>query len=103
MTPITEYLRNGVLPENRAKVIKVKVWAARYLIVNGVLYRRSFSGLYLRCLPKEEVERVIEQVHQGARGMHIGGRTLCHRIVTQGYYWPTMKQESKAFVRKCDV
>ena len=28
---------------------------------------------------------------------------LCHRIVTQGYYWPIMKQESEAFVRKCNV
>ena len=23
--------------------------------------------------------------------------------MTQGYYWPTVKQESKAYVRKCDV
>ena len=42
--------------------------------------------------------------------MHIGGRTLCHRIITkgyqiitQGYYWPTMRQDSQDFVCKCDV
>ena len=45
----------------------------------------------------------MEQVHQGLCRTHIGGQTLCHIIVTQGYYWLTMKQESEAFVRKCDV
>ena len=103
MTPITEYLRNGVLPENQAEAVKVKARATRYLIMNGVLYRGSFSGSYLRWLPREEVKCVVEQVHQGLRGMHIGERTFYHRIVTQGYYLSTMKHESKAFVRKCDV
>ena len=37
------------------------------------------------------------------RSTHIEGQTLCHRIVTQGYYWLTMKQKSKSFMRKCDV
>ena len=46
---------------------------------------------------------LMEQVHLGVCGTHIDGKTLCHRIVTQGYYWPTMKQDSKAFVHKCDV
>ena len=44
--------------------------------MDGVLYRRLFSGPYLRSLPRGEAEKVIEQVHQGVYGMHIGGRTL---------------------------
>ena len=46
MTPIIVFLRNGVLPENRTEAIKVKARAARYSIVNGVLYGCSFSGPY---------------------------------------------------------
>ena len=60
MITIVEYLRNGVLPKNRAEAVKVK---ARDSLMIGVLYQRSFSGPYLRCLPKGEVERVMEQVH----------------------------------------
>ena len=63
MTPIMEYLRNGVLLKNQAKAIKVKARATRYSIMNGVLYQRSFSRSYLRCLPREEVEWVVDQVH----------------------------------------
>ena len=68
-----------------------------------MLYRRLFSGLYLRCLHRGEAKKVIEQVQQGICGTHVGGRTLCHRIITQGYYWPTMRHESQEFVRRCDV
>ena len=85
MIPITEYLMTGALPRNRAEVVKVKARAAQYSILNEELYRRSFSGPYLRCLSINEAERVMEQVHRGLCGMHIEGRTLCHRIVTQGY------------------
>ena len=77
----------------------MKAHATRYSLINGELYWHSFSGSYLRCLPKEEAEPVVEQVHQGVCGTHIGGQTLCHRIVTRGYYCPTMKHESEAFVR----
>ena len=62
MTPITEYLRNGVLLENQAEVVKVKARATRYSLMNGVLYRCSFLGSYLRCLPKEEAKRVLGHV-----------------------------------------
>ena len=86
MTPIIEYLRSGVLLGNRAEAAKVKAQATRYSILNGELYKRSFSGSYLRHLPRKEAEHVMEQVHQGSWEMHIRGRTLCHRIVTQGYY-----------------
>ena len=51
MTPISEYLKNGALLENWAKLVKVKAQASRYSLVNDVLYRRSFSGPYLRCIP----------------------------------------------------
>ena len=103
MTPIAEYLSHGMLHENRAKAVKVKAIATRYSLVDGMLYRHLFLRPYLRCLPREETDKVIVQVHQGVCGMHIKGQKLCHRIITQGYYWPTMRQEYQEFVRKCDV
>ena len=41
--------------------------------MDGMLYRHSFSRSYLRCMPRGEAEKVIEQVHQGIYGTHIGG------------------------------
>ena len=64
---------------------------------------QSFSGPYPRYVPLDEATRIIEQVHGGICGTHIGGHSLCHRIMTQGFYWPTMKPESKLFVKNCDI
>ena len=71
MTPIERYLKNGAFFENRVEVVKVKAQAARYSLMNEVLYRCSFLGLYLRCLPLGETEQVIEQVHEGVWGTYI--------------------------------
>ena len=93
----------GPFPEDRSKAVKVKAQVSRYALVNNILYMQSFYGPYQRCVPPDKANRIIEQVHGGIFGTHIGGRSLCHRIMTQGFYWPTMKRESELFVRRCDI
>nr|CAN67118.1 hypothetical protein VITISV_035158 [Vitis vinifera] len=41
---------------------------------------------------------------QAARNMResFGGRSLAHRAHSQGYYWPTMKKDAAAYVKRCD-
>ena len=103
ISPISNYLRSGALLEERSEAMKVKARAAKYALINGILYRRSFFGPYQRCVPPEEPKRIIELIHGDICGTHIGGQSLCHRIMKQGFYWPTMKQASKLFMRNCDV
>ena len=79
---ISSYLTSGTLPEDRREVVKVKARTARYTLLNGVLYRRSFSGPYQRSMSPDEEKHIIEQIHDGIYGTHIGGHTLRHRIMT---------------------
>ena len=44
----------------------------------------------------------MAKLHEGVCGNHIGGQTLAHRAHSQGYYWPTMKQDAEGYVKKCD-
>ena len=32
----------------------------------------------------------------------MGGRSLSHRDITQGYWWPSMQKEAQEYVKKCD-
>ncbi|XP_060972386.1 uncharacterized protein LOC133038302 [Cannabis sativa] len=50
MTPIIEYLEKDVLPEDKNEARRVKAQAARFSIIRGKLYKRSYSGPYLRCV-----------------------------------------------------
>ena len=50
MTPIFDYPQNNILPQNKAATHKIKITSSRFTIIQGNLYRRSFSGPYLTCV-----------------------------------------------------
>ena len=99
---ILRYLRTGALPEEPKQAHKTRVQAARFTLIGGHLYKRSFTGPYLRCLNHSKALYVIAELHEGVCGNHSGGRSLAHRAHSQGYYWPTMKKDAAAYVKKCD-
>ena len=90
MTPIILYLKDERLPEEKEKARKLRVRSARYVLMDEVLYIRGFSQPYLRCLAPNEVNYVLREVHEGACGNHSGTRSLVHKVVRAGYYWPNM-------------
>ena len=102
MTPIVSYLKEGKLPQERDEARKLRIKSARYVLMDEVLYNRGFSQPYLRCLALDEANYVLREIHEGACGNHSGARTLIHKVVRAGYYWPTIQADAKAYVKVCD-
>ena len=102
MTPIISYLKDGSPPEGKGEARKLKVQLTRYVLLNEVLYKRGFSQPYLRCLLPDEANYVLREVHEEACGNHSGARSLIHKVVRAGYYWPTIQADAKAYVKVCD-
>jgi hypothetical protein len=48
----------------------------------------------LRCLKKADAERVLEELHDGPTGGHFAGETTAHKILREGYYWPTLFRDA---------
>ena len=90
------------MPNEKEAARKVKVRAARFVLIKDILYKRGFSRPYLRCLGNEEADYVMREVHKGICGNHSGSRSLVHKVVRAGYYWPTMQADAKAYVGTCD-
>ena len=88
---IRAYLQTRALLEDPKRAHKIRVQASRFTLIGGDLYRRSFGDPYLRCLIQPKIQYVISELHEGVCGNHLGGRTLAHRVHSQGYYWPTMR------------
>ena len=65
------------------------------------MYKRSFSRPYLLCVHLEASELILEELHKGICRSHIGGRSLSHRAITQGYWWPNMQKKAHEYVKKC--
>ena len=103
MDSIIQYLKEDMLPEEKIEADKIRRNATSYwLSKDHKLYKRSFSGPYLLCVHPEQTESLLEEMHEGICGSHTGGRSLAHRVITQGYWWPNMQKEALEYVKKCD-
>ena len=63
----------------------LRLLATQYIMCSGVLYRRSYEGVHLKCVDKE-AKKLVKEVHQGLCRPHINGRMLAEKIVRLGFY-----------------
>ncbi|CAN1325501.1 Transposon Tf2-6 polyprotein [Linum perenne] len=99
--PIRTFIETDSLPADRALATKVRRRAARCILLDGEMYRKSSAGPYLRCLNDEEASFTLREIHQGVCGMHIGAKSLEKNVLLQGYYWPTIRRDSEELVKRC--
>ncbi|KAJ1404544.1 hypothetical protein SESBI_26529 [Sesbania bispinosa] len=92
MKCITE--EQGTLPPTPQDAEKLRKKAQRYFLQGGELFKESLTGGILRCLGKEEQEKVMGEVHGGVCGRHQGGMSLWAELIRMGYFWPSMKEDT---------
>ena len=91
------------MPKDRIKAKKIRRKAPRFwLSEDQKLYKRSYSGPYLLCIHPKAVEVLFEELHEVIYGSHMGGKSLAHRALTQGYWWLSIQKSSQEYVKKCD-
>lgn len=100
-TLFMEYLAQGTLPTDRTLAYQLKKLAVKYFLQNGILFKKGYNGDPLRCLGPREARAVVREVHSNDCGSHLGKRRLYKQLLQLGYYWPTMKMDSKKLVKTC--
>ena len=85
-TALTFYLKNGALLDGRGATRKLKVQAARFVLIKDILYKRGFFHPYLRCLSPKEADYVMREVHERICENHSGSWSLVHKLIRDGYY-----------------
>ncbi|XP_071729045.1 uncharacterized protein [Rutidosis leptorrhynchoides] len=50
MTPFIKYVTDGTLSEDKLQACRIRMRAPMYNFKNGILYRKSFTEPYLRCV-----------------------------------------------------
>jgi ribonuclease HI/transposase InsO family protein len=98
-------LEHGSTPRHLdpAKRRALRLKSASFHLVNGILFRQSFDGVLMRCLEKDEAEKVLLELHAGEAGGHFGGDTTAHKVLRVGYYWPTLFKDAHVLCRKCII
>ncbi|RVX06608.1 Gag-Pol polyprotein [Vitis vinifera] len=119
---ITEYLQTGTLPEDPKQAHKVRVQAARFTIIGGHLYKRSFTRPYLRRTvsgTKSPFRRILLPTMKkdaaayahGLRAMghgHSGTSPSCTRpkkflLIATDYFSKWVEAEAYASIQDKDV
>ncbi|GJT74866.1 reverse transcriptase domain-containing protein [Tanacetum coccineum] len=100
MTPIYEYLTEEILPAEKEKARAIRRKSRRYSVINGVLYKKSYLGPWLRCVGPLQANYVVREIHEGSCSMHAETRSVVAKAIRTGYYWPTMHADARKMIRE---
>jgi len=81
-----------------------KGWTRRvayYTLIEGELFRRRFSRPLLKCITKEKVSYIMQEIHEDMCGYHPGPKMMAARILRASYFCPTMEDNCSNYARKC--
>jgi hypothetical protein len=97
---IVNFMVAGYVPpgENKRKLIQescLHIWDKPYL------FRVCSDGLPRRCVPTEEGIKIIERCHSSPYGGHYGTFRTHAKVWQCGFFWPTMYEDTKDFIRRC--
>jgi ribonuclease HI len=100
---IKRYLEKHEYPNDVSITDKktLRKLSANFFLSGGVLYKRNFDLVLLRCVDRHEADLLIKEIHEGSFGIHANGHAMAKKILRAGYYWLTMETDCYHYARKC--
>src|SRR3954462_14466893 len=83
---IVRFLQSGELPEEQEEAERVARQSSMYQFVDNTLYRRRLNGVKLKCIHREDGQKLLAEIHGGICGHHIGARALAGKAFRQGFF-----------------
>ncbi|GKC82973.1 reverse transcriptase domain-containing protein [Tanacetum coccineum] len=99
---LVECLENGVWPKDKNEAHNLLVKINQCVLEDKVLFKKGYLVPMLRCVGPLQANYVIQEIHMGVCGMHSGPRAVVRKPMRHGYYWPTMHEDAKEEIQKCD-
>ena len=100
--PLLAYLLEEVLSPERNKASWIARCAKTFVALGDELYKRSLSGVLMKCIPANQGRQLLLEVHAGICGHHAAPRSLVEKAFRQGFYWPTMLRDADEVVCRCE-
>ncbi|GAU18714.1 hypothetical protein TSUD_80020 [Trifolium subterraneum] len=82
---IEKTAESNTLPVDAKEATKIRKRACSYVLLDDKLYRRGFSISLLKCVEEARVEFILQEIHEGINGQHIGGRSLARKALRAGH------------------
>lgn len=101
---IANYLAAGKFPqylsskENR----KIIQQSATYTWIDVNLYHIGPDFQIKHCVREDEFFDILKSCHEEPCGGNFADKQTGYKVLSTGYYWPTIFQDAKKFVKGCD-
>ena len=91
---LTEYLINHTFPPNgtNEQRRKLRQQANHYIVQDNILYKRNKEGDPLRVITKENLMKILYNVHNVPNAGHFGIKATIDKT-RQRYFWPIMGED----------
>jgi hypothetical protein len=84
--PYLEYLMIKKLPKDEVQRRQIEHRAKAYTIIDGQLYKRSTSGVFMKCISQVDGIEILREIHEGECGHHTTARSLVAKAFRHGFY-----------------
>jgi len=54
---------------------------SKYQLIDGILFRKKYDDVLLRCLEKSYAEKVLVELHNRPSSGNFGGETTTHKVL----------------------
>jgi hypothetical protein len=74
------------LPVDKIEARRLTHHAKSFIVIGEELYKKSRTGVLQRCIPTEQGNELLDDIHCGSCGHHVVPRTLVSKAFQQGFY-----------------
>ena len=101
--PTITYLQGHFEPSDEKDEKMMSQRARNYTISDGHMYKSAVVAPWLKCITIAEGRELLQEIHSGLCGSHIGVRPLVSKAFRQGFFWPSALKDAKKVVKTCEA
>ena len=102
LVEMTDFLQNGVLPEDSNRAKKLAAQESLFALIDGILYYVDprHGNRKKIAVPSHLREQLLEENHRGIYSGHFSGNRLYNTLVRH-WWWAGMYADAMAFCKRC--
>ncbi|XP_070009988.1 uncharacterized protein [Nicotiana sylvestris] len=101
---VANFFMTGIIPcelsSNQRK--KLKRDSLDFYWDEPYLFKICTDGVIRRCVPEEEQLGILEAFNSSTYGGHHGGTRTASKVLSCGFYWPTLYKDESELVQRYD-
>eukprot|EP00253_Pinus_taeda_P004209 PITA_04209 len=102
---IANYLVTGkvpthLFPSERRKIVQE---SSKYSWISNELFKTWLDFVIKRCVREDEMPDILKACHDKPCGGHFADKKTTYKILSLGYYWPSLFKDAKQYVKRCDI